>query len=141
MAEDVIKKLIGVWDLADWRCVKDDQYYSHPMGEDAKGRLTYTREGLMSGFLMRQDFENEAPRNPAEASKSLAYSGRYTVKGNEVYHTVDIATIPEWMGTDLIRTMIWKDDKLLLKTTAEQGRDGGWYSNELLWARQKPIYP
>ena len=140
MSEDIIKNLIGVWDLADWRCVKDGNYYSHPMGENAKGRLTYTKEGMMSGFLMRDDFKLEDPRSPAPAAKSLAYSGRFYIKGDEVYHEVDIATIPEWMGTDLIRTIIWKGDQLLLKTTPEQGRDGGHYSNELLWAKRQPVY-
>ncbi len=140
MPNEKIEKLIGVWDLADWRCVKDGEYYSHPMGEDAKGRLTYTKEGMMAGFLMRNDFESEPPRSPAPAAKSLAYSGRFYVKGEEVYHEVDIATIPEWMGTDLIRTMIWKGDQLLLKTTPEKGRDGALYSNELLWSRRSEVY-
>ena len=140
MSEEIIEKLIGVWELDDWRSVRNGEFYSFPMGKDSKGQLIYTREGMMSGFLMRSDFGDEPTRSDTSAKKSLSYGGRFYVKGDEVFHEVSLSTIPEWLGTDLIRTIIWKDDKLLLKTTPEKGRDGADYSNELLWKKRALVY-
>ena len=133
---ETAEKLIGTWLLKDWHSLRDDDFYAYPMGEDGKGQLIYTRAGRMSGFLMRADFGGEPARSDTKASKSLSYAGTWLIKGEEVFHTVDLSTIPEWIGTDLIRTIVWQGENLLLKTTPQQGRDGAYYQNLLLWERQ-----
>ncbi len=133
---ETAERLIGTWVLIDWHSLRNDDFYAYPMGEDGKGQLIYTRAGRMSGFLMRADFAKEPARSDTKASKSLSYAGTWLIKGDEVYHTVDLSTIPEWLGMDLIRTVAWKGENLLLKTTPQQGEDGAFYQNLLLWERQ-----
>jgi len=131
--------LLGTWELLDWRSFRDGELYKFPMGEDGKGQLIYTKEGVMSGFLMRADFGDEAAGSDTKASKCLSYAGDFRIEGDEVIHDVHLATIPEWLGTPLIRTMEWRGEQLLLKTTPQAGRDGRKYSNELLWGRRAAI--
>ncbi len=133
------KDLLGTWELKDWRVFCDGEFYKFPMEEDAMGQLIYTDAGIMSGFLMRTDYKDEAPRSDTKAAKCLSYAGTFRVEGDEVIHDVTLATIPEWIGNPLIRTIDWRGDQLLLKTEPEVGRDGKAYSNELLWRRREAI--
>jgi len=129
------KKIIGTWHLKDWHSLKNGEFYAYPMGEDGKGQLTYSATGRMAGFLMRADFGSEPARSNTDAKKSLAYSGNWRIEGEDVCHDVDIATIPEWIGTTLVRTMVWQGDNLLLKTDPQKGPDGNSYQNLLLWEK------
>lgn len=133
------KDLVGTWELLAWKVFKNGEFYKYPMEEDCVGQLIYTNAGIMNGFLMRKDFENEAPRTPAPAAKCLSYSGTYRIEGDEVIHDVFLATIPEWIGNPLIRTMEWQGDQLLLKTEPEKDKAGNGYSNTLLWRRRSEV--
>lgn len=130
-----ISDMTGTWNLIDWICKKEGEFHTYPMEEDVVGQLIYTCEGRMSGFLMRNDFKNQKPRTPASSAISLSYAGNYRIEGDEVIHDVLMATIPEWIGTPLVRTIIWKGGDLLLKTEPQPAKDGYHYSNELLWRR------
>ena len=133
------KDLLGTWELVDWRVFCNGEFYKFPMEEDGMGQLIYTDAGIMSGFLMRADYKDEPARSPAAAVKCLSYAGTFRIEGDEVIHDVTLATIPEWIGNPLIRTIDWRGDQLLLKTEAEVGRDGKAYSNELLWRRRDAV--
>ncbi len=133
------KDLLGTWELVDWRVFCNGEFYKFPMEEDGMGQLIYTDAGIMSGFLMRADYKDEPARSPAAAVKCLSYAGTFRIEGDEVIHDVTLATIPEWIGNPLIRTIDWRGDQLLLKTEPETGRDGKAYSNELLWRRRDAV--
>ncbi|WP_169569298.1 lipocalin-like domain-containing protein [Sneathiella limimaris] len=133
------RDLLGTWELKDWRVYRNGEFYKFPMGEDAKGQLIYTAAGVMSGFLMRADFQSEPARSDTQASKCLSYAGTFHIKGEDVHHDVFLSTIPEWIGGPLIRTIEWRGEDLLLKTSPEVGKDGNAYSNELLWQRREEI--
>ncbi|GLQ07315.1 lipocalin-like domain-containing protein [Sneathiella chinensis] len=127
--------LVGTWRLLDWKSFKDGEFYKYPMGEGSKGQLVYTSAGRMSGFLMRADFGDEAPGIDTPAAKCLSYAGDFRIEGDEVIHDVDLATIPEWIGSPLVRTIGWDGDRLLLTTGPDMARNGHAYSNALLWER------
>ncbi|MEP3245425.1 MAG: lipocalin-like domain-containing protein [Sneathiella sp.] len=131
------QSLLGTWRLKDWHSLKNGDFYAYPMGEDVQGQLIYTAAGRMSGFLMRADFGEEAPRSDTKAAKSLSYGGNWRIEGEDVVHEVDLSTIPEWIGTELVRTMVWQGDELLLKTAPQEAPDGNRYENRLLWERQR----
>lgn len=133
------KDLLGTWELMDWRVFCNGEFYKFPMEDNAMGQLIYTEAGIMSGFLMRADYKDEPARSDTKASKCLSYAGTFRIEGDEVIHDVTLATIPEWIGNPLIRTIDWRGDQLLLKTEAETGRGGKAYSNELLWRRRDAI--
>jgi hypothetical protein len=93
--------LAGSWELVEW-IVGD----SHPLGADAVGRLIYSGDGLMAAFLARADGWSDA----------LAYSGTWELRGTEVVHHVSVATRGSFVGRDLVRTVSWDGDDLVLTT-------------------------
>jgi hypothetical protein len=126
--------LLGAWTLTDWQCWRDDAYYSHPMGENARGQVIYSAAGRMSGFLMRDDFGGPEPRLAGNTT-SLAYGGTFFLQGDEVIHEVLLSTVPEWLGTRLHRRIVWQEGKLLLVTPARVDSGGHQFVNRLLWEK------
>lgn len=65
-----------------------------------------------------------------------AYAGTYTLDGNIVRHHLTIASIPNRVGTTLVRTFAISGDRLALKTPEIIG-NGGAMVFELMWERLK----
>ena len=94
--------VVGTWNLVEWTCEG-----SHPLGDDAVGRLIYAEDGFMSAFLSRADGSSDA----------LAYSGTWEKRGgDEVVHRVSLATRTSFVGRDLVRSVSWEGDDLVLTT-------------------------
>ena len=93
--------MVGTWNLVEW--THDG---AHPLGDDAVGRLIYADDGFMSAFLARAD----------GSSDSLAYSGTWELRGEEVVHRVSLATRGSFVGRDLVRSVSWSGDDLVLTT-------------------------
>lgn len=49
-------------------------------------------------------------------SNFMAYAGTYTLDASTVTHHLDLALIPDWEGTDLVRSAKVEGDTLTLKT-------------------------
>ena len=112
--------LTGSWELVEWTA-SDGEKVRHPSGPDAAGRLIYSDDGFMSAFLATAD----------GTSGSLAYSGTWEMRGGEeVVHTVTLATVDSFVGTDLVRSVSWEGSDLVLTTPP---RDG--WVNTLRWRR------
>jgi hypothetical protein len=110
--------LAGAWRLVEWTAGD-----SHPLGEDAAGRLVYSDDGFMSAFLARADGWSDA----------LAYSGAWELRdGEEVVHHVSLSTRGSFVGRDLVRSVSWLDGDLVL--TTPPARDGS--VNVLRWRRE-----
>ena len=110
-----MRELVGAWELVEWTA--ND---THPAGPDAVGRLIYSGDGLMSAFLARAD----------GSSDSLAYSGTWELRGEEVVHRVTLATRASFVGADLVRSVSWEGDDLVLTTPPRSG-----WVNVLRWRR------
>ncbi|HYH57778.1 MAG TPA: lipocalin-like domain-containing protein [Thermoleophilaceae bacterium] len=94
--------LVGTWHLVEWRFGDD-----HPLGADAVGRLIYSADGFMAAFLARSDGFSDA----------MAYSGAWELRGGEeVVHHVSVSTRPSFVGRELVRSVLWSDDELVLTT-------------------------
>lgn len=63
-----------------------------------------------------------------------AYAGTYTVSGNTVTHQIKIASIPNRVGTTLVRTFTLNESRLTLVTPPVLS-DGVEAVFELLWER------
>jgi hypothetical protein len=112
--------LAGSWELVEWIASNGDRV-RHPSGADAVGRILYSDDGFMSAFLARADGFSDA----------LAYSGTWELLGSdEVVHRVTLATVASFVGTDLVRSVSWVEDDLVLSTPE---RDG--WVNKLRWRR------
>ena len=77
-----------------------------------------------------------APANEqAEAFRTfIAYAGRYALDGDRVIHHVEISSIQDWVDTDLIRSIKFEGERIVL--AAPPSLDGGKIQTfELIWQR------
>ena len=89
--------LPGAWRLVEWTAGD-----SHPLGDDAVGRLIYSDDGFMAAFLARADGFSDA----------LAYSGAWELRGGEeVVHHVSVSTRESFVGRDLVRAVSWEGSR------------------------------
>ncbi|MEM7335793.1 MAG: lipocalin-like domain-containing protein [Chloroflexota bacterium] len=142
----MMTQLEGNWTLAEWDCTLDDAYHNHPFGKDAQGTIMYAN-GRMCAFLMKPDRPNFAIANLIRSSDEerltavsgfVSYSGSYRVEGDQVIHSVEFSLLPNWIGTELIRTISWTNDdmpQLILSTPPEKTSSGKNVVNRLRWQR------
>ena len=143
VAQDV-RNLVGTWKLvsASTSTAKGEKD-NNPYGQNPVGFLTYTADGRMS-VLITDDARKPlsvadrvaapAEERAAAFATLLAYAGRYTLNGNKVIHHVEAASIPNWVGTDFVRTLDFQGEQLILRTspTALAGKT---ITAELVWRR------
>ncbi len=122
--------LVGAWRFIAMEYRYPDGRVRHPYGRDATGYIIYTAEGRMSATLMaggRAPFGTEYRRGEGRDAKVaafetyLSYAGRYEFLGDRVVHHVEVALIPDWVGTDLVRLATFEGDRLSLSTEPETG--------------------
>lgn len=71
----------------------------------------------------------------AEAFKTfLAYAGRYKLSGDNVTHHIEIASIQNYVGKDLVRRVKFQDDQIILVTPPTRV-NGKIQTVELIWQR------
>jgi hypothetical protein len=120
--------IIGVWELARWGRIRGNGPLM-PFGPEARGRLIYDASGIMSAHL-----ERSSTRLP-DATQVYSYSGRWRIEGRTAFHEVDLANIPEWIGTTLTRTVLLLDTtRLKLETPPVAARSGA-LRDVLEWVR------
>ena len=110
-------KLVGAWLLSSFEITfSDGRSPVFPFGEHPRGHLLYAATGYMSAVLSAAarapvgasrletaESADEAAR-AAAFSSYLSYGGRYRVEGNTIFHDVEVALVPELVGTTLVRT-------------------------------------
>jgi Lipocalin-like domain len=143
--------LIGTWHLISAIAIlPDGTLDSEAYGCNPSGYLTYTPDGHMMVLFSRSDrppfsqavqspFSEEMRSVPLEELAQAfitfnAYAGTYTVQGNTVTHHLIIASIPNRVGTDLVRTFTVNENRLTL-TTASTFKNGIEQIFELVWER------
>jgi len=133
--------LVGTWKLVSASSSSDKAVF----GKNPTGFLTYTPEGRMSALvaydgrrLLSDSDELSAPtEEKAQAfSTFIAYAGRYTFTGHQVIHHVKIASIQNWVNTDLTRDVTFEGNRLILRTPPMKS-GGVLITFELVWERVK----
>jgi hypothetical protein len=137
--------LIGIWTLISCRGESASGETRYPYGETPSGRLTYHSNGLMSAFLQatdRQTFAGDLGQGTSEeivaAFNSFhAYCGSYTLDGEAgvVTHHVEIARLPDYVGSDQVRYLLLKGDLLTIRTAPrmEGGEEWVFYLEWRKW--------
>ncbi|MBE8992449.1 lipocalin-like domain-containing protein [Nostoc sp. LEGE 12450] len=143
--------LLGTWKLISVSATLDDgTVEGQAYGSSPNGYITYTPEGRILVILSRSDRSllNGDIHSPlsqdinlvtiAERAQAFstfsAYAGTYSVSGNIVTHHIEIASIPNRVGTDLIRTFTLRDNQVTLKTPPTMS-NGVSKVFELVWQR------
>jgi hypothetical protein len=143
--------LLGIWKLVSASAIQaDGTIISDIYGIHPTGYITYTPDGQMMVMFSRSDRPplSRTVRSPlsqemsdvpveelAQAFTSFsAYAGTYTLNGNTVTHHLEIASIPNRVGTDLIRTFTVNENRITLRTTPVES-NGVIQVFELIWER------
>jgi len=128
--------LYGIWNLISLYAENDKGERDYYFGEDAIGRLTYTPQGYMSAFLMRPErtplsggFAEGTPDEIMAAFKEFhGYSGTFSVdlEAGVVTHHVDLALLPNYVGSDQVRYISIEDGILSIYTPPRLMRGEQW---------------
>lgn len=136
--------LIGVWELESWRIsYSDGREDTYPYGVEATGQLIYDASGRMAVTVSvdrRPRLSNENIRRAPQEEKAQAfdtffhYTGRWSLGDEEVYHDIDMALNPNFVGTRQTRGIEPFPDGFILVAVSETPT-GATMRNELTWWR------
>ncbi|MGA9977307.1 MAG: lipocalin-like domain-containing protein [Candidatus Sulfotelmatobacter sp.] len=133
-------KLVGTWKLVSAsNTTSSGERNESPFGTRPVGFLTYV-DGRVTALISYDgrkalsvgggDLEEQA-----EAFKTfLAYTGRYTFNGDKVIHHVEISSIQNYVGRDLVRDIKFQGDQMRLVTPPTR-INGKLQTVELVWQR------
>ncbi len=139
------KSVVGTWKLISaWSSTEDGTKNEAPFGSSPSGVLTYGGDGRMTVLIangerkpLSADRVAAPEKERAEAfSTFLSYAGRYSVADGKVIHHVEISSFPNWVGTDLVRTVSLDGDRITL-TTPPVSVGGKMRTTALVWERLK----
>jgi hypothetical protein len=133
--------IVGTWKLIA-ASITNPAGESHPMlGKDPSGILTYTSDGRMtvilaSGGRPPLSVEDSVAAPAAERAEAFstfsAYAGRYTFEGDRITHHIDVSWYQNWVGTDQIRFVKQRGNRLTLSALSVNGQQ---VAAEVLWER------
>ena len=137
-------KLVGTWKLVSASSTSSTGERSEtPYGPGPVGFLTYTGDGRVTALISYGERKplsvgggTSAPlEEQAEAFKTfLAYAGRYTLSGDKVTHHIEISSIQNYVNRDLVRSVKFQDDRIIL-VTPPTPVNGKIQTVELIWQR------
>jgi Lipocalin-like domain len=133
-------KLEGTWKLVSASSTtRNGKRNETPYGRSPTGLLTYSdgRVFAMISYDGRKSLSAGGgnPEEQAEAFKTfLAYAGRYTFNGDKVTHHVEVSSIQNYVGKDLVRTVKFQGDQIILVTPPTR-INGEIQTLELIWQR------
>lgn len=116
---------VGVWNVVDYTATDPvTGAVKHPFGEQPIGSAIYTANGHMSILVTGSHRAPPAtvagPKRAQERSDLFdgmyAYTGTYTVKGDQVTIHIESAWLPDWVSTDKTRTLKLDHDVLSIVT-------------------------
>jgi hypothetical protein len=134
-------KLAGTWKLVSASSTTSaGERNETPYGLNPSGFLTYSDDGRMTALISyggrkSLSFGGGTQAEQAEAFKTfLAYAGRYTLSGDKVIHHIEISSIQNYVGKDLVRSIKFEGDRITLITppTPVNGKN---QIVELIWQR------
>jgi hypothetical protein len=133
-------KLVGTWKLVSASSTTSSgERNESPYGASPTGFLTYGN-GMVTALISYDgrkslSFGGGSVEEKAEAFKTfLAYAGRYVVSGDKVTHHVEISSIQNYVGKDLVRNVTFRGDQIILVTPPTR-IDGKMQTVELIWQR------
>ncbi|TMR05699.1 lipocalin-like domain-containing protein [Actinomadura soli] len=135
----------GTWRLVTYVVENEHgELIDEPLGPDPHGLLVYTPEGRVVVHLMADGREMCGSARPVDCppdrklaayDSHLSYAGSYRLTGDRVFHHVSISSFPDYVGTELERTLRLDGDRLMLKSTPQVVR-GQVRIAVLRWSRE-----
>jgi len=137
--------LVGSWVLISASATAaDGSVDPRPYGPEPSGLLIYSADGRMSAIvshsarppLSGDRISSPAPERAQAFATSFAYAGRYSVSNKKVIHHVDVATVQNWVNTNLERLFDIQGGQLTL-STPPLSVGGNLQRTDLIWRRVK----
>jgi len=132
--------LVGTWKLLSAASqTSSGERNEAPYGPSPSGLLTYTADGRVTALISyggRKLLQAcAAVEEQAEAFKTfLAYAGRYTLRGDQITHHIEVSSIQNYANQDLVRTITLAGDQIILLTPPTLV-NGKVQTVELVWQR------
>ncbi|MBV9333360.1 MAG: lipocalin-like domain-containing protein [Candidatus Eremiobacteraeota bacterium] len=138
---DVREGIVGAWSLVSFDVDEGKGREKARFGPDPVGYLIYSADARMAAVLAgthrpplkSPDGAAQSEENRTQALLNfLAYAGRYEVRGDRVFHHVEVSVFTNLMGTTLERQFALRGDTLTIRTLPPEIWNG---SNVLVWRR------
>jgi hypothetical protein len=138
--------LIGSWKLVSSTDTTEKGETRDTFGQNPTGFLTYTADGRMMAIishggrkpLSTPDYiAAPAEERAAAFATFAAYAGTFTLDGSRVIHHVQISSLQNRVGTDLVRTILKLDSDQLILRRPPGLRGGIQVTTVLVWQRLK----
>lgn len=133
-------RLVGTWKLVSVSSTTSSgERNEAPYGASPSGLLTYA-DGRVTALISYDGRKSlsaggGSPEQQAEAFRSFfAYAGRYVFDGVKVTHHVEISSIQNYVGKDLVRNVTFRGDQIILVTPPTR-INGEIQTVELIWQR------
>lgn len=133
---------VGAWKLVSFDVDEGKGKEQPRFGENPVGYLLYTQSGRMAAVLagthraILQPPQNVGAAANGECNHSvadfLAYAGRYEIRGDRVFHHVEVSVFTNLVGTTLERQFTISADTLTIRTVPPEIWGS---SNVLVWKR------
>jgi len=136
-------RVVGTWKLVSASSTTSSgERIDTPYGVNPVGLLTYFGDGRVTSLisyggrkLLSVGGGTHAQEEQAEAFNTFfAYAGRFTFSGAKITHHVEISSIQNYVGKDLIRTIEFEGDRIKLLTPPTLV-NGKLQIVELIWQR------
>jgi hypothetical protein len=133
--------VVGAWKLESFVIDSSSESEKPRFGINPVGYLIYTASGRMSATLMAAHRATlDSPKGEtstrdeltASLGNFLSYAGTYEVRGNHVFHHIEVSVFTNLVGTTLEREFSLSGDTLTIRTLPPEI----WgTSNRLVWKR------
>ena len=136
-------QIVGTWRLVAASASSGSERNDAPYGPTPSGLITYTGDGRVMAIISHSGRKPLASGDRISASvderaeafaTSFSYAGRYSLSGDRIIHHVEIASVQNWVDTDLVRLVTLRNNKITL-TTPPISVGGQIRTTELVWER------
>ena len=133
--------VVGAWSLVSFDVDEGKKDEKPRFGPDPVGYLIYSANARMAAVLggtHRPELRSPSGTASSEATRSesllnfLAYAGRYEIRGDRVFHHVEMSVFTNLIGTTLERQFSIVGDTLTIRTLPPEIWGS---SNLLVWRR------
>jgi len=138
-----VDQVAGTWRLVAASAWNGSTRNDAPYGPAPLGLITYTRDGRVMAIICHSGRKPLASGDRISASTderaeafatSFSYAGRYSLSGDKIIHGVELASVQNWVDTDLVRLVRLEGNRITL-TTPPISVGGEIRTTELVWER------
>jgi hypothetical protein len=136
-------QIAGTWRLIAASATSGGDRNDAPYGSNPSGFITYTSDGRVMAIISHSGRKPLASGDRISASvderaeafaTSFSYAGRYSLADDRIVHRVEIASVQNWVDTDLVRLVRVQNNRITL-TTPPISVGGQIRTTELVWER------